>query len=62
MDAAIEDGTSGAPVFNKSGKCVGMAFQSCREGESDVIATPVICHFLEDYDRNGAYMGMHTCI
>lgn len=34
-----------------------MSFQSCKEGESDVIAAPVIYHSLEDYDRNGAYTG-----
>ncbi|KAF7120233.1 hypothetical protein RHSIM_Rhsim13G0041000 [Rhododendron simsii] len=62
VDVAIEDGVSGAPVLSKSGKCVGMAFQSCKEDESDIIAVPVICHFLEDYFRNGVYTGMYACV
>ncbi|XP_058197395.1 protease Do-like 9 isoform X2 [Rhododendron vialii] len=57
VNVAIEDGVSGAPVLSKSGKCVGMAFQSCKEDESDIIAAPVIHHFLEDYFRNGVYTG-----
>ncbi|KAE9460743.1 hypothetical protein C3L33_07346, partial [Rhododendron williamsianum] len=60
VDVAIVVGTSGSPVFNKRGKCVGMAFQSCKEDESDIIAASVIDHVLQDYDKNGAYTGFPT--
>ncbi|KAF7121198.1 hypothetical protein RHSIM_Rhsim13G0038200 [Rhododendron simsii] len=45
------------PVFDEIGKCVGMEFQS--EGDrSDVMPVEVIKHFIQDYDKNGAYTGL----
>ncbi|KAG5514654.1 hypothetical protein RHGRI_035901 [Rhododendron griersonianum] len=56
VNVTIRNGISGGPVFNKSGKCVGMAFQGIRS-TTDVIPTQVIKHFIRDYDKNGAYTG-----
>lgn len=51
----------GGPVFNQAGECVGIAFQSLASGDAEnigyVIPTPVIDHFLTDYQRNGAFTG-----
>eukprot|EP00884_Botryococcus_braunii_P000841 jgi/Botrbrau1/10758/Bobra.180_2s0023.1 len=61
IDAAINSGNSGGPVFNSMGECVGIAFQSMAGGEAEnigyVIPTPVINHFLNDYMRNGKFTG-----
>ncbi|PQM32897.1 protease Do-like 9 [Prunus yedoensis var. nudiflora] len=46
IDAAINSGNSGGPAFNDRGKCVGY-----------VIPTPVIMHFIQDYEKNGEYTG-----
>ncbi|KAI8523124.1 hypothetical protein RHMOL_Rhmol13G0049900 [Rhododendron molle] len=57
VNVTIRNGISGGPAFNKSGKCVGMAFQGTGS-RTDVIPTQVIKHFIRDYDKNGAYTGM----
>ncbi|KAH1131251.1 hypothetical protein J1N35_002629 [Gossypium stocksii] len=61
IDAAIKFGNSGGPAFNDKGHCVGIAFQSLRQDEAEnigyVIPTPVIQHFIQDYEKNGAYTG-----
>ncbi|KAJ4729166.1 Protease Do-like 9 [Melia azedarach] len=61
IDAAINSGNSGGPAFNDKGKCVGIAFQSLKHDDVEnigyVIPTPVILHFIEDYEKNGAYTG-----
>lgn len=61
IDAAINSGNSGGPAFNDKGKCVGIAFQSLKyedvENIGYVIPTPVIMHFIQDYQKNGAYTG-----
>ena len=45
IDAAINGGNSGGPVFNRSGQCVGIAFQVS-------VSLSCILHFLEHlYDR-----------
>ncbi|KAG5543073.1 hypothetical protein RHGRI_015981 [Rhododendron griersonianum] len=54
---AIKGVICSGPVFNEVHKCVGMKFQS-NEDESDVIPAEVIEHFIQDYDRNGAYTGL----
>ncbi|KAI8523125.1 hypothetical protein RHMOL_Rhmol13G0049900 [Rhododendron molle] len=56
VNVTIRNGISGGPAFNKSGKCVGMAFQGTGS-RTDVIPTQVIKHFIRDYDKNGAYTG-----
>ncbi|KAL3716904.1 hypothetical protein ACJRO7_008479 [Eucalyptus globulus] len=61
IDAAINAGNSGGPAFNNKGKCVGIAFQSLKQEDVEnigyVIPTPVIMHFIQDYEKNGGYMG-----
>ncbi|KDO69730.1 hypothetical protein CISIN_1g007213mg [Citrus sinensis] len=61
IDAAINSGNSGGPAFNDKGKCVGIAFQSLKHEDVEnigyVIPTPVIMHFIQDYEKNGAYTG-----
>ncbi|KAM1080824.1 hypothetical protein EV1_015346 [Malus domestica] len=61
IDAAINSGNSGGPAFNDKGNCVGIAFQSLKHDDAEnigyVIPTPVIMHFIQDYEKNGAYTG-----
>ncbi|XP_021718987.1 protease Do-like 9 [Chenopodium quinoa] len=61
VDAAINAGNSGGPAFSDKGNCVGIAFQSMKQGDAEnigyVIPTPVIDHFIQDYERNRAYTG-----
>lgn len=62
IDAAINSGNSGGPAFSDNGKCVGIAFQSLKHDDAEnigyVIPTPVILHFIQDYEVNGIYTGM----
>jgi S1-C subfamily serine protease len=61
IDAAINSGNSGGPVFSEHGDCIGIAFQSYAGSDAEnigyVIPTPVIEHFLTDYERNGNFTG-----
>lgn len=61
IDAAINSGNSGGPAFSDKGICVGIAFQSLKHEDAEnigyVIPTPVIKHFIEDYEKNGTYTG-----
>ncbi|CAD7694758.1 unnamed protein product [Ostreobium quekettii] len=61
IDAAINSGNSGGPVFSEAGYCVGIAFQSYAGSDAEnigyVIPTPVIRHFLQDYSRNKKVTG-----
>ncbi|WCJ36035.1 DegP protease 9 [Euphorbia peplus] len=61
IDAAINSGNSGGPAFNDKGNCVGIAFQSLKHEDAEnigyVIPTPVITHFIHDYEKTGAYTG-----
>jgi S1-C subfamily serine protease len=65
IDAAINSGNSGGPVLNEDGECVGIAFQSLKDGDTEnigfVIPTPVVAHFLADFARNGAFTGFPAC-
>lgn len=61
IDAAINSGNSGGPVFSDAGHCVGIAFQSYAGSDAEnigyVIPTPVIHHFLDDFQKNNAFTG-----
>ncbi|AED94519.1 serine protease-like protein [Arabidopsis thaliana] len=61
IDAAINSGNSGGPAFNDKGKCVGIAFQSLKHEDAEnigyVIPTPVIVHFIQDYEKHDKYTG-----
>lgn len=61
IDAAINSGNSGGPAFNDKGQCVGIAFQSLKHEDVEnigyVIPTPVITHFITDYEKSGLYTG-----
>ncbi|KAJ4902668.1 Protease Do-like 9 [Raphanus sativus] len=61
IDAAINSGNSGGPAFNDKGKCVGIAFQSLKHEDAEnigyVIPTPVIGHFIRDYEKHNKYTG-----
>ena len=61
IDAAINSGNSGGPVFNEKGDLVGVAFQSYSSSDVEnvgyVIPVAVIGHFLDDYQKNGTYSG-----
>jgi S1-C subfamily serine protease len=52
VDAAINEGNSGGPVF-KDGEVVGLAFQVLRNAESigEVVPTPLIRQFLHAIDK-----------
>lgn len=51
-------------MLNAAGECVGVAFQSLKDGDSEgvgyVIPTPVVAHFLADVERNGVHTGFPT--
>ncbi|XP_072994722.1 protease Do-like 9 isoform X2 [Typha latifolia] len=61
IDAAINSGNSGGPAFNDKGKCVGIAFQALKQDDVEnigyVIPTPVIMHFIHDYEKSGEFTG-----
>ncbi|KAK4264306.1 hypothetical protein QN277_025505 [Acacia crassicarpa] len=58
IDAAINPGNYGGPAFNDTGSCVGIVFQPVDEkNRVHLIPTPVIKHFIRDYEKNGAYTG-----
>lgn len=61
IDAAINSGNSGGPAFNDKGRCVGIAFQSLKHEDAEnigyVIPTPVIGHFIQDYEKHSKYTG-----
>ena len=61
IDAAINSGNSGGPVFDRNGTCVGIAFQSydadAAENIGWIIPTPVVAHFLAEYGRRGTFPG-----
>ena len=61
IDAAINSGNSGGPVFDNEGKCVGIAFQSMKNEDVEncgyVIPATVVEHFIDDYKRHSEYTG-----
>lgn len=62
IDAAINGGNSGGPVFGEDGDVVGLAFQSYASEDVEnmgfVIPTSVVRHFLESVRRTGGYPGV----
>ncbi|KAL1206509.1 Protease Do-like 10 [Cardamine amara subsp. amara] len=58
VDAAINKGNSGGPVF-MGNKVAGVAFQGLKNSENInyVIPTPVIKHFLSGVEETGQYAG-----
>ncbi|OSX71113.1 hypothetical protein BU14_0592s0009 [Porphyra umbilicalis] len=64
IDAAINSGNSGGPVFAENNTCVGVAFQSLSAADAEavgwIIPSAVVHHFLVDYGRNGRYTGFPT--
>ncbi|KAK4264308.1 hypothetical protein QN277_025506 [Acacia crassicarpa] len=58
IDTAMNSCNYGGPAFNDSGSCVGIAFQSIdKKNIGNLIPTPVIKHFIHDYEKNRAYTG-----
>ena len=61
IDAAINAGNSGGPVFDEFFKIVGVAFQSIGDDDAEnigyVIPVTIARHFLEDVSRHGQYVG-----
>ncbi|KAF7120826.1 hypothetical protein RHSIM_Rhsim13G0033800 [Rhododendron simsii] len=57
VNVGSEGAISSGPAFDERGKCVGLKLQS-KGNKSDFIPTEVIKHFIQDYDKNGAYTGL----
>lgn len=64
VDAPINAGNSGGPVFAENNTCVGVAFQSMSSADAEavgwIIPSAVVHHFLVDYGRNGRHTGFPT--
>ncbi|KAG5514752.1 hypothetical protein RHGRI_035968 [Rhododendron griersonianum] len=50
--------SGGGPAFDERGKCVGLKLQSQGYRSGDFVPAEVIKHFIQDYDKNGAYTGL----
>lgn len=61
IDAAINPGNSGGPALDARQQCVGIAFQSLKDGDTEnigyVIPAEVIEHFVAGFHRHGCYAG-----
>ncbi|GHP07951.1 hypothetical protein PPROV_000669300 [Pycnococcus provasolii] len=64
IDAAINSGNSGGPSFYGDGTCAGVAFQSLKSDDAEnigyIIPTPIVNHFIQDYEANGRFTGFPT--
>ncbi|KAK3032289.1 hypothetical protein RJ639_036246 [Escallonia herrerae] len=58
LNVVLKGGNSGGPVFSVKGKCVGIAFQASETSVGEIIPVPIIKHFLQDFDKNGADTGV----
>lgn len=56
VDAAINEGNSGGPVFSDTGELLGIAFQALEGAENTghIIPPPVIEHFIDGVAASGA--------
>lgn len=61
IDAAINPGNSGGPAVDARRRCVGVAFQSLKDGDTEnigyVIPAEVVEHFVNGFRRSGRYTG-----
>mmetsp|Transcript_105898 Transcript_105898/g.332041 ORF Transcript_105898/g.332041 Transcript_105898/m.332041 type:complete len:455 (+) Transcript_105898:1-1365(+) len=61
IDAAINPGNSGGPALDAKRRCVGVAFQSLKDGDTEnigyVIPAEVVEQFVAGYSRTGRYAG-----
>jgi len=60
IDAAINPGSSGGPVLNSQGQCIGIAFQALNDTDNVGYIIPirdVVVHFLKDFIAHGRYTG-----
>ncbi|KAI8523197.1 hypothetical protein RHMOL_Rhmol13G0054800 [Rhododendron molle] len=46
------------PAFDERGKCVGLQLQYQGYKSGDFVPAEVIKHFIQDYEKNGAYTGL----
>eukprot|EP00928_Gymnodinium_smaydae_P020658 TRINITY_DN17991_c0_g1_i1.p1 TRINITY_DN17991_c0_g1~~TRINITY_DN17991_c0_g1_i1.p1 ORF type:complete len:595 (+),score=110.65 TRINITY_DN17991_c0_g1_i1:55-1839(+) len=65
IDAAINPGNSGGPALDSRRRCIGVAFQSLKDGETEnigyVIPSEVIASFLRGFAKSGRYAGFGYC-
>ncbi|KAG5514602.1 hypothetical protein RHGRI_035864 [Rhododendron griersonianum] len=57
INVGLSGATCSGPAFDERCKCVGLKLQS-ENYKSDFIPAEVIKHFIQDYDKNGAYTGL----
>ncbi|XP_058198013.1 protease Do-like 9 isoform X3 [Rhododendron vialii] len=57
INVGLSGATCSGPAFDERCKCVGLKLQS-ENYKSDFIPAEVIKHFIQDYDKHGAYTGL----
>lgn len=64
IDAAINGGNSGGPVFDRHHQVIGIAYEKISSASVDsvgyIIAVEVVERFLKDVEKNGRYVGSCT--
>lgn len=60
IDAAVNSGNSGGPVFDTNGKIVGIAFMSTIDAQNmcHMIPNFIIKHYLEGFEKTGKFNGV----